>query len=103
MDIVRIGARELHVNQKTILERVKQTKQPAVIVTNDEPQVVIMPLEAAEELARFRKQQAFSALREIAEEIARTYPDALLPTDLAENHDKYFVEEWEEARRHQEE
>jgi prevent-host-death family protein len=103
MNTTTVTVRELQRNQKDVIERVKKTKQPAVVVNQDEPQVILMPLDAAREFERLQRKEALERLLAFSEEMAVKYKDKPIPTDLSVNHDKYFAEVWEEqhtARTH---
>jgi prevent-host-death family protein len=95
MNITTVTARELLRDQKSILERVRATGQPAIVVTNREPQVAILPLEDMEELRRLRQKEALDKLMKLVEGIALGHTGTPLPSDLAENHDEYLAEAYE--------
>ena len=94
-----INARDLLRDQKAIIDRVKETKQSAILVTHKEPQVAIIPLEELEELHRLRQKEALKQMQGLADKIAKAHKNNPLPRDLAQNHDRYFNEAYE-AQEH---
>lgn len=96
MNTVTVTARELLRDQKSILERIKATKQPTIVVANKEPQVAILPLEDVEELRKLRQKEALGVLIKLVDNIALESKGSPLPSDLAQQHDTYIAQALEE-------
>jgi prevent-host-death family protein len=79
-------------NYSGVIQRIRDTKQAAMLVSQNEPQAVIVPLEEYKQLEQLQRKQAIERLLELAKETAEKYKDDPIPSDLAVNHDKYFAE-----------
>jgi prevent-host-death family protein len=87
-----VSSRDMQRGYKGIVERVKHTKQPALVLSQNEPQVAIVSLDDYEELRRIRLQKGFEELQRLAQQISEEHKDNPLPTDMSINHDKYFAQ-----------
>lgn len=94
-----VTAREMLRNHKEIIERVRKTKQPAIVVNQKKPQVAIVSIDDLEELRRLRLIKAIEGFQTLAAEIAQQHKDNPLPSDLSTKHNDYFVEAWEGQKR----
>jgi prevent-host-death family protein len=52
MNTMTVSARDIQRNYKAIVDCVRSTKQPAILVNNHEPQVAIVSLDDVEELTQ---------------------------------------------------
>lgn len=86
LDHITITARDILRNYKEVFDTVKRTKQPAVVVSQKEPQVAIVPLEDLEKLRQLKKKQSTKALLDMAGVIPK---GSGLPVDLSEKHNEY--------------
>ncbi len=64
MNITTITAREILRNYKQIFAKVKQTRQPAVVMSQKEPQVAIVSLEDLKVLESYKNKNSAKALIE---------------------------------------
>ncbi len=93
--MLTVNIRDLSRSPKRIFEEIKKTKQPRQVVSQKEPQAVIVSLEAFkdfEELKSRQKQQgsalALLKIAQMAEQLK-----AKGPKDLSTNLDKYTWDE----------
>ena len=93
--MLTVNIRDLSRSPKRVFEEVKKTKQPRQVVSQKEPQAVIVSLETFkefEELKSKQKQQgsamALLKIAELAEQLK-----AQGPKDLSNNLDKYTWDE----------
>lgn len=84
-----ITARDILRNYKQVFDKVKNTKQPAVVMSQKEPQVAIVSLDDLEKLQKLRYQNSAKALLDVAKKVNKLLKDEKLPKDLSENHDYY--------------
>lgn len=73
-------------NYKQVFEKVKETKQPAVVMSQRKPQVAIIPLDDLENLKTFKNKQSTKALLDLAGIIPK---GSGLPADLSGKHNEY--------------
>lgn len=73
-------------NYKEVFSKVKRTKQPAVVISQKEPQVAIISLDDLERLKTLKNKQSTKALLDLAGIIPK---GSGLPADLSEKHDEY--------------
>lgn len=86
LNTTTITARDILRNYKEVFNKVKKTKQPAVVVSQKEPQVAIVSLDDLERLKILKNIQSTKALLDLAGIIPK---GSGLPTDLSEKHDEY--------------
>ncbi|MDD5147399.1 MAG: hypothetical protein PHV63_02520 [Candidatus Daviesbacteria bacterium] len=86
LNIITVTARDILRNYKGIFDTVKKTKQPAVVVSQKEPQVAIISLDDLERLKILKNIQSTKALLDLAGIIPK---GSGLPADLSEKHDEY--------------
>lgn len=86
LDTISITARDLLRNYKGVFDKVKQTKQPAVVVSQKEPQVAIVSMDDLGRLETLKNKQSTKALLDLAGIIPK---GSGLPADLSEKHDEY--------------
>lgn len=68
MQTFNVSLREVAREQKKVFDKVRKTKQSAVVVSRDKgPQVAIVPLEDLRELEKMKAQKSVQALLELAE------------------------------------
>lgn len=61
-----VSAREFQRNYKSIFAKANKTNQPIMVISNNEPQIVILGLKQAEEYNKFMAKQKFwEVVREI--------------------------------------
>ncbi|TSC87547.1 MAG: hypothetical protein G01um10147_525 [Microgenomates group bacterium Gr01-1014_7] len=81
-----VTAREMIRNYKQVFERVKKTKQPAVVIAQRKPQVAIIPLADLENLQLLKNKQSTKTLLDLAGIIPK---GSGLPADLSRKHNEY--------------
>lgn len=81
-----VTPRDILRNYKEVFEKVKTSKQPAVVVSHKEPQVAIVSLDDLEKLKQLKYKQSTKALLSLAGIIPK---GSGLPADLSEKHNKY--------------
>jgi prevent-host-death family protein len=86
-----VSSRDMQRSYKDIVERVKHTKMPALIVSQNKPQAAIVSLEDYEELRRIRMRKGLEELQHLAHQIAEEHKDNPLPSDMSVNHNKYIA------------
>lgn len=84
-----ITAREMLRNYRQVFDKVKRTRQPAVVTSQRKPQVAIVPLEDLENLKNLKNKQSTKALLDLAGAIPK---GSGLPADLSGEHNKYAWE-----------
>lgn len=89
--MLTVNVRDLSRSPKRVFEEIKRTKQPREVVSQKEPQAVIVSLETFKEFeklkSRQRQQSSARALLKIAQ-LAEKFK-ARGPKDLSTNLDKY--------------
>lgn len=85
---IQITTRDLLRNYKRVIEKVKTTKEPVVVVSRKEPQVAIVSLADLDELRALREQNSGRALLKTAHRLRAVLKDEHLPTDLSARHDQ---------------
>jgi PHD/YefM family antitoxin component YafN of YafNO toxin-antitoxin module len=93
MNTITVTARDIARNYKEVFARVKQTRQPAIVMNQKEPQVAIVSLEDLEKLRELRYKNSAKNLLAWAEEVRELLKDETLPPDLSTRHDYYLWEE----------
>jgi prevent-host-death family protein len=88
-----ITARDILRNYKNIITKVKETKQPALIISQKEPQVAIVSLEDFEKLQNLGYKNSAKSLFDTALQVRELLKNENLPADLSERHDFYTYEE----------
>lgn len=73
-------------NYKRVFEKIRQTKQPAVILSQKKPQVAIVSLDDLEKLKLMKNRQSTRALLDLAGIIPK---GSGLPGNLSEKHNEY--------------
>jgi len=86
LDTVTVTARDILRNYREVFDKVKKTKQPAVVVSKQKPQVAIVSLDDLERLKVLKNKQSTKALLDLAGIIPK---GSGLPADLSERHDEY--------------
>lgn len=81
-----VTARDILRNYKEVFDKVKKTKQPAVVMSQKEPQVAIVSLEDLGKLRKLKNVQSTKALLAMAGIIPK---GSGLPADLSEKHNEY--------------
>lgn len=81
-----LTAREMLRNYKQVFEKIKKTKQPAVIISQKKPQVAIVSLDDLEKLKILKNKQSTKALLDLAGMIPK---GSGLPANLSEKHNEY--------------
>jgi hypothetical protein len=90
MNTFAVSARDMQRNYRDILERVKQTGQAALLMSQKEPQAAIVRLEDLEKLSQARRKNSAQALLDLAQEVQALLKDETLPADLSQKHDYYL-------------
>ncbi|MEK7517649.1 MAG: type II toxin-antitoxin system Phd/YefM family antitoxin [Patescibacteria group bacterium] len=86
LNTVTVTTRDILRNYKQVFERVKKTKQPAVVVSQKEPQVAIVSLDDLEKLKQLKNRQSTKTLLDMAGIIPE---GSGLPSDLSKKHNEY--------------
>ena len=86
------------ISTREIFEQVRQTKKPAVVMNQKEPQVAIVSLDDLDELQKLRRRNSARALLELAGEVHSLLKDENLPSDLSARHNYYLWEEDADTR-----
>ncbi len=86
LDTVTVNARDILRNYKQVFDKVKKTKQPAVVVSQKEPQVAIVSLDDLEKLKQLKNRQSTKTLLNMAGIIPK---GSGLPSDLSKKHNEY--------------
>lgn len=96
LNTITVTARDILRNYKEVFDKVKKTKQPAVVVSQKEPQVGIISLDDLKRLEELDNQMKYQAstqsLLETAGKVRKVLKDKNLPKDLSTNHDYYHYE-----------
>lgn len=93
MDTFTVSSSNFQKSYKTVVERVKQTRQPAVLTNKKEPQVVIISLEDYGKLQDLRRRNSAKNLLAWVADVRKLLKDEQLPHNLSEQHDYYLWEE----------
>jgi prevent-host-death family protein len=88
-----VTARDILRNYKNIITKVKDTKQPALVMNQKEPQVAIVSLEDFEKLQNLRYKNSAKSLLDTALQVRELLKNETLPADLSERHDFYNYED----------
>lgn len=86
LNTTTVTARDILRNYKEVFDKVKKTKQPAVVISRKEPQVAIVSLDDLERLKILKNKQSTKALLDLAGIIPK---GSGLPADLSKKHDEY--------------
>ncbi|MBI4990655.1 hypothetical protein HZB96_01010 [Candidatus Gottesmanbacteria bacterium] len=81
-----VTPRDILRNYKEVFGKVKTSKQPAVVISQKEPQVAIVSLDDLEKLKQLKYKQSTKALLSLAGIIPK---GSGLPSDLSEKHNEY--------------
>lgn len=94
IDVTTVTTREMLRKHKAVFERVKTTRQPAIVLSEDVPQVAIVSLDDLETLKQLRLTHSARALQDTAQRVRKAIQDEheRLPHDLATRHDIYAWE-----------
>jgi prevent-host-death family protein len=87
-----VTARDILRHYKDIITKVKDTKQPALVMSQKEPQVAIVSLEDFDKLQNLRYKNSAKTLLDTAMKVRELLKDETLPADLSERHDFYIYE-----------
>lgn len=93
MNTFLVSSTDIQKRYREIVQRVKETKQPAVLMNLKEPQAAIVSLEDLAQLQDLRRRQSGQNLLNWAQEVREILKDEKLPADLAARHDYYLWEE----------
>jgi prevent-host-death family protein len=96
MNTFAVSARDIHRNYKSVVDRVRQTRHAAVLMSQKEAQAVIVSVEDFQELQEMRKKNSAQNLLDWAHEVREMVKGEKLPADLATRHDYYL---WEEGNK----
>jgi prevent-host-death family protein len=86
---ITVTARDILRHYKDIITKVKDTKQPALIMSQKEPQVAIVSLEDFDKLQNLRYKNSAKTLLDTAMQVRELLKNETLPADLSERHDFY--------------
>lgn len=81
-----ITARDVIRNYKAVFDKVKKTREPAIVVSQKQPQVVIVSIDDFE---RMQQQKSTKNLLDLTYKVRGILKDESLPVDLSTNHDYY--------------
>ena len=81
-----VSAREILRNYKSVFERIRRTRQPAIVMSQKVPQVAIVSLDDLKELQEAKYRKSTQALLDLAGIIPK---GSGLPRDLSDNHTHY--------------
>lgn len=97
---IRITTRDFMRNYKRVIDQVKATREPAVVVNQQQPQVAIISLDDFYALNDLRHRDSARILLETALRVRAALKDESLPVDLSTRHDAYLwdVQEGEDKR-----
>lgn len=93
MNDFAVSSRDIQRSYAAIIERVKQTKQPAILMNKKKPQAAIVSLDDLEELQQVRRRNSAKNLLAWVQDVRELLKDETLPSDLAVRHDYYLWEE----------
>ena len=96
MNTFSVSSSDIQKRYKEIVERVRETRQPALLMNNKEPQAAIVSLEDLTELQEVRRRNSAKNLLTWAAEVQELLKDEQLPSDLSSRHDYYL---WEEGTK----
>lgn len=85
-NVTIVTPRDILRNYKEVFKAVKISKQPAVVVSQKEPQVAIVSLDDLEKLKQLKYRQSTKALLNLAGIIPK---GSGLPPNLSEKHNEY--------------
>ena len=83
---ITVTARDILRNYKKVFKEVKNSRRPAVVISQKEPQVAIVSLDDLKELQHLKYKKSTKALFDLAGIIPK---GSGLPSDLSEKHDEY--------------
>jgi len=86
LNTINVTVREILRNYREVFDRVKKTKQPAVVISQREPQVAIISLDDLEKLKILKNKQSTKALLGMVGIIPK---GSGLPGDLSKKHNDY--------------
>lgn len=92
MNTFVVTSRDIQRNYGNVIQQVRETKQAAMLVSQNEPQAVIVPLERYRQLEQMERKAALERLFALAREISQDHQGDPLPPDMSTNHDRYFAE-----------
>jgi PHD/YefM family antitoxin component YafN of YafNO toxin-antitoxin module len=87
---IRITTRDFMRNYKRVIDQVKATREPAVVVSQHQPQVAIVSLDDLDQLAQLHAHSGGQALLETAHRVRTLLKDTPMPADLSTRHDHYL-------------
>jgi prevent-host-death family protein len=93
MNTFAVSSSDFQKKYKTVVERVKQTKQPALLTSKKEPQAVLISLEDYDKLEMLRRRDSAKNLLAWVQDVRELLKDEQLPPDLSTRHDYYLWEE----------
>lgn len=85
-----VTARDVLRHYKKVINKVKDTRRPAIIMSQKQPQAVIVSLEDFEKLQALRYKKSAKVLLDAILKIRELLKDEKLPADLSEKHDYYI-------------
>ena len=95
----KVNIRDILRSHKQVLERVKQTKERVIIVSQGQPQAGLVSLDDLKRLEELDEQQKYQqstkSILEAAKKVHQVLKenDEHLPADLSARHDYYHYEE----------
>lgn len=81
-----VTSRDILRNYKKIFEKIKRTKQPAIVISQKKPQVAIISLDDLENLKTLKNKQSTKAILDMAGIISK---GSGLPSNLSAKHNEY--------------
>ncbi|MGO8946651.1 MAG: hypothetical protein ACLQUY_03085 [Ktedonobacterales bacterium] len=87
---IHVTTRDLLRNYKRVINRVKTTREPAVVVSQKKAQVAIVSLTDLDALQDLRYRDSGTALRDMAHRVRAVLKNEHLPADLSVHHDAYL-------------
>ena len=83
---ITVTARDILRNYKQVFKDVRNTKRPAVVISQKKPQVAIVSLDDLSQLQELKYKKSTKALLDLAGIIPK---GSGLPSDLSEKHNEY--------------
>jgi prevent-host-death family protein len=90
-NIQTIPARDMARNYRTIIAKIKETKEPIILSSQNQPEAAVVPMEDLTKLQELKMQESAQALAKIGQ-LAKTIKGEA-PRDLSQNLDAYTWDE----------
>lgn len=97
MDTFAVSSSDFQKRYKTVIERVKQTKHPAVLMNKNKPQAVLVSLKDYNKLQEIRWCNSAKISWPLRKKVRELLKTEKLPSDLSIRHDYYLWEEGTET------